>query len=289
MSAEQLFDREVELVEKSEVVVLRDVRHYPVYGKDIISPYFILILNLNGTARMRYDLQDMVMKRNEIVCIMPNHILRPIEVSSDYRAMLVVMSAKFIKELPYNMLTHDFHKFHFTPMHPLTDEQMRYATMYTMLVERILMHDKSELPHRHQVLISYVSIGYELLNMCRKEQDMQFSHNQRNVDLFNRFCNLVVENYREEREVAFYARKLMLTPKYFSKVIHDTAGMTASDWIEKYVATQAKNMLRMRPNITVQELAVMMGFAEQPSFCRFFKRMTGMTPKQYRQERGLEN
>ena len=151
------------------------------------------------------------------------------------------------------------------------------------------MHDKSELPHRHQVLISYVSIGYELLNMCRKEQDQQFSHNQRNVDLFNRFCNLVVENYRKEREVTFYARKLMLTPKYFSKVIHDTTGMTASDWIEKYVATQAKNMLRMRPNITVQELAAMMGFAEQPSFCRFFKRMTGMTPRQYRHERGLEN
>jgi len=287
MSAEQMFYDEVELVEKSEILVKRDVRNFTVYDKDIISPYFVLCLVLNGTARARYDLHEMVAKRNEIICFMPNHILHPIEVSADYRAMMVIMSTSFIKELPFHFFTHDFHKFHFTPVYPLTDEQMRYATTYTMLVERIASHDKTELPHRHEVLLSYVSIGYELLNMCRREQDKLLSSNYRNVDLFNRFCNLVVENYKQSREVSFYAQKLMLTPKYFSKVIHETVGMTASDWIERYVATQAKSMLVTRPNLTVQEVGLMMGFPEQPSFCRFFKRLTGTTPRQYRQDHGV--
>lgn len=287
MSTEQLFTSDVELVERSELVVLRDVREFPVYNKDIISPFFVLCLNLNGTARIRYDLHEMEIKRNEIVCVMPNHILHPLEVSSDFRAMLIVMSPKFIKELPYHFFTHDFHKFHFTPAYPLTDEQMRFATMFTMMAERIVTHDKTELSHRHEVLISYVSIGYELLNMCRREQDKLLSSSYRNVDLFNRFCNLVVEHYRESREVAFYAQKLMLTPKYFSKVIHETIGMSASDWIEQYVATQAKNLLRTRPNMTIQEVCLVMGFPEQPSFCRFFKRITGITPRQFIQMYGV--
>ena len=158
-----------------------------------------------------------------------------------------------------------------------------------MMAERIVGHTKDELPHRHQVLLSYVSVCYELLNMCRREQDKLLSSSSRNIDLFNRFCNLVVENYREEREVAFYAEKLMLTPKYFSKVIQDTVGMTASDWIEQYVATQAQNMIVTRPNMTVQEIGLQLGFTEQPSFCRFFKRLTGYTPRKYRQEHGVNS
>jgi len=287
MSAEQLFNGNIELIKKSEMVIFRDVRQIPIETKEVICPCFILILNLNGTARLRYDMHEMTIRRNEIVCLMPNHVLTPIEVSSDFRSMLIIMSEDFIKELPFHFYTHDFHKFHFTPIYPLTEEQMRYATMFTMTTERIISHDKSILPHRHDILISLVSIGYELLNMCRREQDKLLSTNYRNVDLFNRFCNLVVEHYTENREVAFYAEKLMLTPKYFSKVINETVGMTASDWIERYVATQARNMLRTRPNLTVQEVGFLLGFPEQPSFCRFFKRLTGVTPRQYRKDYGI--
>ena len=82
----------------------------------------------------------------------------------------------------------------------------------------------------------------------------------------------------------FYAEKLHLTPKYFSKIIRDvTDGLSPADWIEQYIVAQAQQLLKNNPAMTVQEVAYMVGFNEPASFCRYYKRVTGTTAKQYRQ------
>lgn len=103
------------------------------------------------------------------------------------------------------------------------------------------------------------------------------------IQLFNRFCDLVVKHYRESREVQFYADLLNLTPKYLSKVIRiATNGLSPLEWIEQYVTTQAKRLIETRATQTLQETAYLLGFSEPTSFYRYFKRVTGMTAKQYR-------
>jgi AraC-like DNA-binding protein len=106
---------------------------------------------------------------------------------------------------------------------------------------------------------------------------------KRHVEIFNRFCDLVVNNYRESREVKFYANLLNLTPKYLSKVILTTTdGLSPAKWIEQYVAAQAKRLIETHATQTLQEIAYLLGFSEPTSFYRYFKRATGMTAKEYR-------
>ena len=102
-------------------------------------------------------------------------------------------------------------------------------------------------------------------------------------ELFERFYELIVDYYRESREVAFYADKLALTPKYFAKVIKQTTGMTATEWINRYVLVEAKWLLRHDRGKNVQQIAYLMGFTEQASFSRFFKTYEGVSPTEYRQ------
>ena len=90
-----------------------------------------------------------------------------------------------------------------------------------------------------------------------------------------------MEHYRESREVKYYAALMNLSPKYFSKIITEAAGMSPADWIEQYVVAQAKLMLHTQP-FTIKETAFRLGFDESASFCRFFKRVTGLTPQQFR-------
>ena len=92
----------------------------------------------------------------------------------------------------------------------------------------------------------------------------------------------MVQHYRESREIKYYADLLNLTPKHLSKVIRTVASISPAEWIEQYVTAQAKRLIETRATQTLQETAYMLGFSEPTSFYRYFKRVTGMTAKQYR-------
>ena len=168
------------------------------------------------------------------------------------------------------------------PTHALTNVQMSWAMRLVDLLQLISESPFSKLPNRKQMLLQQLSIAYELLNVARKNTDINVAREDRKNALFNDFCNLLARHYRAEHEVKFYAEKLHLTTKYFSSVIQKTIGMSASDWIDQYLSTQAKQMIATRPDMTIQEVTFALGFTEQAAFCRFFKRVTGFTPTQYR-------
>jgi YesN/AraC family two-component response regulator len=122
-----------------------------------------------------------------------------------------------------------------------------------------------------------------------QEQDKDWAKN-RHIELFNHFCDLVVNHYRESREVKYYADQLSLTPKYLSKVIRETTGgISPSEWIEQYVTAQAKHLIESHATPTLQETAYELGFYEPTAFYRYFKRVTGMTAKEYRDSRNKSN
>lgn len=120
------------------------------------------------------------------------------------------------------------------------------------------------------------------LNYYRRDQDRQWTE-KRSTDIFNRFCDLVVTHYRESRAVKYYADLLNLTPKHLSKVVSMvTNGLSPVKWIEQYVTAQAKRLIETRATQTLQETAYMLGFTEPTAFYRYFKRVTGMIAKEYR-------
>ena len=63
------------------------------------------------------------------------------------------------------------------------------------------------------------------------------------------------------------------------------SGIGASEWIARYVIIQAKHLLSHHPNVTVQQISDRLGFSEQASFARYFKKHTGVTPTEYREGR----
>ena len=158
----------------------------------------------------------------------------------------------------------------------------RLSAFSTTQLAIIANHTERELPHRYQALLAQLAVGYEFLNYYRRDQDRQWAEN-RYADTFKRFCDLVVKHYRESREVQYYADLPELTPKHLSKVIRTaTNGLSPVKWIEQYVTAQAKRLIETRSTQTLQEIAYMLGFTEPTAFYRYFKRATGMTAKQYR-------
>ncbi len=60
---------------------------------------------------------------------------------------------------------------------------------------------------------------------------------------FQRFMLALYANFREHRDVKFYANNSGVSEKYFSTLIRELSGASPSEWIETVVAGEAKTML----------------------------------------------
>ncbi len=92
---------------------------------------------------------------------------------------------------------------------------------------------------------------------------------------------LLSEHHSRERSLSFYADKMYLTPKYVSRMVKTYSGKRAIDWISEYVIAEACIMLA-HTDLTIQEIAYHLNFPTQSAFGKYFKQVTGRSPKHYR-------
>ena len=92
---------------------------------------------------------------------------------------------------------------------------------------------------------------------------------------------LVQQSFKEERQIDFYATRLGVTPKHLSRMLKQSTGFTAAEWIKNYILLEAKVMLKSS-TLTMGQISKQLNFPSQSFFAKFFKKATGMTPKQFR-------
>ncbi|MBQ3148514.1 MAG: helix-turn-helix transcriptional regulator, partial [Alistipes sp.] len=102
----------------------------------------------------------------------------------------------------------------------------------------------------------------------------------RREELFRLFIEQL-NTHRGKHELSFYAERMNISPQYLSRLVFETSGTAASDWINRSVTVQAKLLLRSSGH-TVEQIAEELNFSTTPYFCRLFKREVGVTPSQYR-------
>lgn len=99
--------------------------------------------------------------------------------------------------------------------------------------------------------------------------------------VFQQFMLDLYSNFRNQRNVAFYALRSGLSLKYFSTLIHKLSGASPSEWIEMAVTGEAKGMLS-DPSLSIKEVSAALNFPDAPTFTKYFRRVTGLSPRQYR-------
>lgn len=86
-----------------------------------------------------------------------------------------------------------------------------------------------------------------------------------------------------EREVAYYADKLCITPKFLSQVSRSVTGLPASQWIQFYSSFELVSLLNDTTK-TLTEVSDLMLFENISHFSRYVKKILGKTPSEYRQK-----
>ncbi|MVM32229.1 helix-turn-helix domain-containing protein [Spirosoma sp. HMF4905] len=80
------------------------------------------------------------------------------------------------------------------------------------------------------------------------------------------------------------ADRLHIHPHYLSDILKKYTGKTALQHIRERTAFEAQSLIR-NTNLTVAEVGYQLNFDDPSNFTKFFKSITGMTPRAYREQR----
>ncbi|MBQ7258890.1 MAG: AraC family transcriptional regulator [Paludibacteraceae bacterium] len=271
--------REEERIEQRGVVVV-EVGSMPSGERPFQTETMVIGLCLAGFATFDYDMQSKKFVPNDIGVTLPNHLFTYCTTSSDYKALLIIVSKPFYDRLIHHESFMDYRKYYYKPACHVTDEQFEKVMDIVRVIR--LVSDLNH-PKRTETLENLLDLFFYALTRCRGEEGKKSDTETRNEQLFSSFYDLLIANYQEHHDLAWYAGKLSLSPKYFSNLIRQTTEKSAMEWINIVLVMQAKKLLRTRRDMTVQQVAYELGFNENASFCRFFHRETGLRPKEYRE------
>lgn len=108
-------------------------------------------------------------------------------------------------------------------------------------------------------------------------------HSEGADGLLRRFKRMVDQHFSQEHSVAFYADALHITAGHLNKTTKQLTGSSAKEYIQKRITTEAKR-LAVFSDLSPKEIGFALGFESQAHFSSFFKKCTGQSFVQYRQQ-----
>ncbi|MBP3510623.1 MAG: helix-turn-helix transcriptional regulator [Prevotella sp.] len=144
--------------------------------------------------------------------------------------------------------------------------------------------------HTKQIIASTIET---MLNYCTRFYDRQFITREiPNRGILSRFEKTVHQWFEsgKAREfglptVQMCASEACLSPNYFGDLIKKELGKTAQEYIRLYVIDRAKELIAEN-ELNVSEIAYELGFKYPHHLTRVFKKVTGITPNEYRRKVG---
>ena len=261
-------------------VAVFDVNDVPGQNKPFISPHYIISVCHSGNIELEYDVNRTEYNPHDLAIIYPQHTLIAHKVSPDYRATLIAVSADMYAKMGrFNFSTNRF-VYEQLPHFHLTDSQYDDMMSFIDTIRRITRLD---IKGREDIVVSAIYILSQIVDSFHDAT--VGTAGASNKSLSNRLYNAIIENCKQHRDVQFYARLFHLSPKYFSQVVQQQTGHAAGYWIQLFVVLAAKQMLTYEPDASVQAIADRFGFPDQATFCRYFKRGTGLSPTQFRSDK----
>lgn len=139
-------------------------------------------------------------------------------------------------------------------------------------------------------LAVYLNQGKKMDEALAKAQDFinveltrESNLQGRSSELYNQFISQVNNFCRTYSDVHFYADQLNVSSRYLAQVTRRISCKTPKAIIDEYIVKEIERELSTTTH-TVQEIANTFGFSSQAHLTKFFKKMRGLTPSEYRKK-----
>lgn len=166
----------------------------------------------------------------------------------------------------------------------MTDEERDIFVLLMRQIKRELTNSRDDFQDR--IIVEYIGL---LLNYCMRFYNRQFiTRKLGNSDILMKFNSLLHDYFRDKKQltmglptIQYCADKLCMSSNYFGDLVKKATGDSAGTHIRQYVIQQAKNELAT--GATIAQVAYTLGFEYPEHLSRMFKKETGQSPKEYRE------
>ena len=248
---EQLTDKDVAVFEELGSVPIENVH----------SEAFICVLCLEGKATAMIEGKEYFIEKGDMVFSHPNQFIQNAMVSCDFKCRGILMSPTYFESIFLvggNMWEVSF----LLRNQPLFHLDEKLSNMFLFNFE-ILKNKLGtvDLPHHKEIVkLLLQSMLYEFYDFISPMLNSQLTErNYSSADvIFKHFMSIASAEAPRRKDVAYYADKLCITPKYLSAICKKQTGNTAS------------------------EIASDTGFDNLSFFGKYVRRELGMSPREYR-------
>ncbi len=137
-------------------------------------------------------------------------------------------------------------------------------------------------PGRELALEAWLNLLLTWLQRRSMEQHAFSELRSKGHTYFARFSRLVERHYHEQWPVQRYAASLGISVVRLNGICHQLGQQTALQFIHQRLLLEAKRNL-IYTAMTIAQVSDSLGFSEPAYFSRFFRRLTGCSPKAFRQ------
>ncbi len=185
--------------------------------------------------------------------------------------------------LEKQMKDYEFFSYFFSDSLQIDPAEWQAITQLASQLRSELQQHEDGAPLR-SIVQSYLHL---ILEYCKRAYLRQSANrNDGDNDILKRFHTLLEKYYRDEKQkihgvpsVAYCARELAYSPRYFGDLVHKATGGSAIGYIHSFVINQSKNFLMK--GLSIGETAQLLGFSYPHHFTRLFKSVTGLTPSEF--------
>ena len=231
---------------------------------------------MKGEAVVNVNLVDKTLREGMLVFIGPGTIISPVSFTSDFELYGFGIPADF--PLPQSLPQ---------AMNGQVRDFQVLASEYDIQTARSILDTLWHIVHQEHYDLSVVSClvaaqmhHYDAL--YRRYIDRQQTVQSHEQTIFDRFIQLVNQHAQREHHIAFYTERMCLTERYLGTIVRQASGITAKEWIDRAIISRIKVELR-HTNKSVVQISEDMCFPNPSFFSKYFKRLTGMTPAEFRQ------
>ena len=223
-----------------------------------------LLLFLEGWSVVNLDLDNQRFQQGDVLLLPSDSIVELKDYSNDLRVIVFVIREELL--IDENIVL------------TACPEDFQHLLKMTFLTWDLAQHT----PFRKEVVLPIVQAMIANIQCLHKDKKTTAVTNTavRQQLLFQNFKRLVHQHCELHRNIPFYAEQLHITPHYLSAVTKEASGQSVMFWINRAIILRAKVLLNTK-GMMIYEIADRLNFSSPSAFHNFFKRITGLTPKEY--------
>ena len=246
-----------------------------------LSCYTFTIVT-SGWVTIIYHNSEITLNEGDLYTYSPGMEVTVLSASEDYRGICLLADERFTLSL--SMVRNAVRTAYFTVVELTSPVLSLKPDDLCRLRELMLMairYQQSGITHSNESLQMLYSLFLLDLSAIQEHSIREHRLPKRVEEIFLGFLSLLPQHFIEHHDIGFYASRLCITT-YLSRIVRQVSGgRTVIDYINQFLLMEATFLLR-QTSMSISQIAEQLHFAETTTFARFFQRMKGMNPKEFR-------